>query len=188
MHNYTVSVTRQSDPQFVSFPFRFEATIHLPADEVWAQWVETVTNYRESWLWPTQYSQPTVDQSPPRAGGRLTLTYQIPNPNNPDGPKKNATYEFDLLEWDDMARAFSYRATPEHPFLAGGGHLSVSVIDDRHCRFVWAGEYKHVNQHEGKEAQGDVFAYFLCMFFTAMAQNIKKKVGYDDAPAPTTPG
>jgi hypothetical protein len=178
MHNYTFTVTRESDDQFISFPFSFEATICLPADEVWQEVVRGMVDHASGWMWPTQYSQPTVTPVPPRTGARLVLTYQIPNPKNPGGPKKNATYEFDVIALHDAQRYYEYRATPDHPFLRGGGKVSVTAVDESTSRLEWKGRYQHIAGHAGKEAQGDVFAYFLCMFFTALAQNIKQHVGY----------
>lgn len=177
MHNYTISVTREVDDDFISFPFRFEVTVKLPAAKLWEQWEMTHKNYQKSWLWPTQYSQPVLDEWPPKKGGMFRLTYQIPNPHDPSRPKKNAAYQFHILEWDNDEMLFAYRATDDHPFLEGGGSVKVSPIDDNRCRLVWEGKYRHAAGDPGKEAQGDVFAFFLCSFFTATAQNIKKQVG-----------
>jgi hypothetical protein len=178
MHNYTFTMTRESGNHFISFPFEFDATIQWPAEEVWKEVKSGLEDHASGWMWPTQYSQPSVDAPPLRRGSRLILTYQIPNPNNPGGPKKNATYEFDIIAFDDDAQRYEYRATPEHPFLRGGGAVWVTAIDSRTSRLKWAGLYQHIADHKGKEAQGDVFAHFLCMFFTSLAQNIKRKVGY----------
>ena len=177
MHNYTLKVTREVDEQYISFPFAFEVTVKLPAAELWQQWEETFADYTKSWLWPTQYSQPSLDAWPPEEGGLFTLTYQIPNPHDPSRPKKNATYQFNVLEWSTGDRRFSYRATDEHPFLTGGGTVRVAPLDEKTSYLVWEGRYRHSAGDPGKEAQGDVFAFFLCNFFTATAQNIKKQVG-----------
>jgi hypothetical protein len=183
MHNYTFTMTRESSDDFISFPFEFDATILLSADEVWSEVKGGLEDHASGWMWPTQYSQPSVDHLPMRKGSRLILTYQIPNPNNPGGPKKNATYEFDIIAFDAAARRYEYRATPDHPFLRGGGAVWVVPVDERTSRLRWSGRYQHIAGHKGKEAQGDVFAHFLCMFFTALAQNVKRKVGYDETAA-----
>jgi hypothetical protein len=177
VHNYTFSITRESDSEFISFPFSFDATIQAPASEIWEEWTTIHTDYEKCWLWPIEFSQPSVEPCPPEKNGLMTLTYQIPNPHNPKKPKKNATYQFHLLEWDDEDMKYAYRATVDHPFLIGGGSMEISVIDENSCRLHWQGLYKHVSGDPGKEAQGDVFAFFLGQFFTTMAQNIKKKVG-----------
>ena len=44
---------------------------------------------------------------------------------------------------------------------------------------VWKGKYKHLRENKNALAQGDVFAHFLCSFFTALAQNINNNIGYD---------
>ena len=178
MHNYTVSVTRNSDDDFIYFPFSFDARINLPAREIWEEWKTTHSDHDICWLWPLKFSQPTVEPWPPAKGGLQTLTYQIPNPHDASKPKKNATYQFHILEWDEEAMTYAYRATDDHPFLIGGGKLVITELDSGCCRFLWQGEYKHVTGDPRIEAQGDVFAFFLCQFFTTMAQNIKKKVGF----------
>lgn len=186
MHNYTFSMTRESDDRFVSFPFDFTLTVRLPADEVWREVREGLVDHSTGWMWPTQYSQPSIATGRLALGSRLVLTYQIPNPNNPSGPKKNATYEFDIVGFDDEARRYEYRATADHPFLQGGGSVKVTPIGPHHSELKWVGMYRHISGHKGKEAQGDVFAYFLGMFFTALAQNVKNRVGYgEDVPMPT---
>jgi hypothetical protein len=75
---------------------------------------------------------------------------------------------------------FKYRASDKHPFLQGGGTLKILPIDDHTSSFDWSGQYRHVNDKGRSEAQGDVFAFFICNFFTALAQNIKKEIGFDD--------
>lgn len=187
MHNYTFTVSRQSGTDFISFPFEFTATILLPVTDVWREVKGDLIDHARGWMWPTQYSQPSIATGEMAVGSRLVLTYQIPNPNNPGGPKKNATYEFDITAFDNAARTYEYRATPDHPFLQGGGTVTVEPVDARTSVLKWRGQYRHIAGHKGKEAQGDVFAYFLGMFFTALAQNIKSKVGYEamtsEAPA-----
>lgn len=178
MHNYSVTVSRESDRDWISFPFLFEATIPLSADDMWQEVSRAYTDGESAWMWPRQYSQPSIDTAAPREGSRLVLTYQIPNPNNPGGPKKHATYEFDILEWHNDTRRYRYEATDSHPFLRGGGTVTVSEIGPRLCRLRWEGLYRHVATDSRSEAQGDVFAYFLGMFFTALAQNVKKKLGF----------
>ena len=178
MHNYTVSVTRNSDDKYIYFPFSFDARINLPAQEIWEEWKTTHRDHEKCWLWPLKFSQPTVEPWPPAKGGLQTLTYQIPNPHDASKPKKNATYQFHILEWDNDTLTYAYRATDDHPFLIGGGKLVITEIDSECCRFLWQGEYKHKTGDPRIEAQGDVFAFFLCQFFTTMAQNIKKRVGF----------
>ena len=175
MHNYTVTVTRRTEDEFIGFPFCFEATIKLPARDVWQEWITTLTDYHKTWFWPTRYSQPSVEGGVVERGGRLVLTYQIPNPHDSSRPDKNATYEFDIIGFDDENMFFEYRATENHPFLKGGGALTVKPVEDRVSVLTWQGEYRHDTGDPRKEAQGDVFAFFLCTFFTATAQNIKKR-------------
>ncbi len=177
MHNYTVSVTRNTEDDYVGFPFFFEATVRLPASDLWQEWVDTLTDYRQSWFWPTRFSQPSLHDGIAGKGGLLVLTYQIPNPHDPSRPDKNATYEFDVLEWQDDAMYFEYRATPSHPFLKGGGGVRVKPVDEGTSTLTWQGEYRHDTGDVRKEAQGDVFAFFLCQFFTTAAQNIKQRTG-----------
>lgn len=177
MHNYTVTVTRRTDDEQIAFPFCFEATIRLPAKDVWQEWISTLSDYKKSWFWPIKYSQPTVEGGVVEKGGRMVLTYQIPNPHDPSLPDKNATYEFNILECKQDEMYFEYRATESHPFLKGGGSLQVKPIDDDISVLTWQGEYRHDAGDKGKEAQGDVFAFFLCTFFTATAQNIRKQTG-----------
>lgn len=179
MHNYTVSITRESDRQWISFPFAFEVTIRRPAAVIWDEWRRTLVDYRQGFLWADKYSQPSTDTVPPREGARLTLTYQIPNPDKP-GSIKNATYQFDITGWSDEKHFFEYRATETHPFLRGGGQVTVEVLDADSCHLRWAGTYRHAAGDPHSIRQGDVFAHFLGMFFTALAQKIRKNVPYED--------
>ncbi len=174
MHNYTITVTRRTDETAIAFPFCFEITVPLPASEVWEEWITTLTDYHKSWFWPTRYSQPTVEDGIVAKGGRMILTYQIPNPHDPSRPDKNATYEFNILECKPDDMFFEYRATEGHPFLRGGGSLEVKPVDANISLLTWQGEYSHDADDPGKIAQGDVFAFFLCQFFTATAQNVRK--------------
>ena len=50
-------------------------------------------------------------------------------------------------------------------------------VDENVSTLTWQGEYRHDAGDKRKEAQGDVFAFFLCTFFTAAAQNIRKRAG-----------
>ncbi len=180
MHNYTFEISRETDRDFIYFPFSFQATIKLLAREVWDEWILTLSDSDKSWLWPTQYSQPSVTPSPPQAGGILLNSYQIPNPHDPQKPKKVTSYDFYIEICDNDKMQFKYRATDEHPFLKGGGTLKIVPIDDHKCSFNWSGKYRHTNDHGYSEKQGDVFAFFICNFFTALAQNIKENVGFED--------
>lgn len=181
MHNYTFQIGRETDPDFVHFPFSFQATIKLSARQVWDQWIQTLSNADETWLWPTQYTQPSVTPLPPAEGGILMNSYQIPNPHDPKKPKKVTSYDFHIEKCDYEAMQFKYRASAEHPFLKGGGFLEIIPIDDDTSTLSWTGRYKHSNDHGFSEQQGDVFAFFICSFFTAMAQNIKKVVGFEES-------
>jgi hypothetical protein len=181
MHNYTFQIGRETDEEFVHFPFSFLATIKLSARDVWDQWIRTLSDSDEGWLWPTQYTQPSVTPLPPQAGGILLNSYQIPNPHDPKKPKKVTSYDFLIEICDSDTMQFKYHATDEHPFLKGGGHLSITPIDDHTSSFNWSGKYRHANDHGFSEKQGDVFAFFICSFFTALAQNIKTAVGFEDS-------
>lgn len=178
MHNYTYSMTRNSDAEFIAFPFRFEITVNLPASELWQEWENTHSDHTKSWLWPLKFSQPSVEPCPAQKGGLLTLTYQIPNPHDSSKPPKNATYQFHILAWDPAKMYFKYAATDDHPFLQGGGALQISPLSEEQCSLVWEGEYRHVANDSSAEAQGDVFVFFLAQFFNTLAQNVKKKVGF----------
>jgi len=185
MHNYTFEIGRETDRDNIYFPFSFKATIKLPVRDVWEEWIRTLSDSGESWLWPTQYTQPSVTPLPPGEGGILMNSYQIPNPHDPKKPKKVTSYDFHIEICDSDTMQFKYRATDEHPFLKGGGHLRIIPIDDHTSSFNWSGNYRHANDHGYSEEQGDVFAFFICSFFTALAQNIKKVVGFED-PADST--
>lgn len=176
MHDYTYSMTRNVDTGFISFPFRFEMTVHMPARELWQEWEDTHSNHSKSWLWPLKFSQPSVEPCPAKQGGLLTLTYQIPNPHDDSRPPKNATYQFHILAWDTEDMYFKYVATKDHPFLQGGGSLKISPLSEKSCSFVWEGEYRHQAGDQSAEAQGDVFVFFLAQFFNTLAQNVKKKM------------
>jgi hypothetical protein len=186
MHNYTFEISRETNRETVDIPFNFRSTIKLSAREVWKEWIRTLSDSDESWLWPTQYTQPSVTPLPPQAGGILLNSYQIPNPHDPKKPKKIISYAFHIEICDSDTMQFKYYATDEHPFLEGGGHLRITSIDDHTSSFNWRGKYRHANDHGYSEEQGDVFAFFICSFFTALAQNIKKAVGFEDS-AESTP-
>lgn len=178
MHNYTINVTRNSEEEFVYFPYSFEAVIGLPAAEVWLEWHRTHTDHDKCWLWPLKFSQPSVDPLPPAKGGIQTLTYQVPNPHDPDKLPHDAQYQFHIVEWDDDAMFYQYRAADTHPFLIGGGQMAITALTDDSCRFHQHGEYKYDANDPHAQRQGDVFAFYLCTFFTTMAQNIKNHVGF----------
>jgi hypothetical protein len=175
MHNYTITVTRRTDASAIAFPFCFEITVPLAAADVWQEWITTLTDYHKSWFWPTRYSQPTVEGGIVKKGGRMILTYQIPNPHDSSKPDKQATYEFDILDFRPEDMYFEYRATDGHPFLRGGGSLQVKPTENDVSVLTWQGEYRHDSDDPGKIAQGDVFAFFLCQFFTAAAQNVRRQ-------------
>jgi len=179
MHNYTFQINRETDRDHVHFPFSFQATVRLSAREVWDHWIQTLSDSDESWLWPTQYTQPSVTPLPPARGGILLNSYEIPNPHDASKPKKVTSYDFLIEACDNDAMLFKYRATDEHPFLKGGGTLNIVEIDEHSSSFNWSGRYRHKNDKGYSEEQGDVFAFFICSFFTALAQNIKKAVGFD---------
>jgi hypothetical protein len=180
MHNYTFEINRESDQDHIHFPFHFKATVLMPARAVWEEWIRTISGVEGSWLWPRQYTHPSVEPSPPQVGGMLLNSYRIPNPHDSSRPDKVTAYEFHIEICDEDAMKFKYRATDEHPFLKGGGTLTILPVDDQRCTLDWRGKYRHVNDQSGSEKQGDVFAFFICSFFTALAQNIKKAVGYDE--------
>jgi hypothetical protein len=180
MHNYTFQIGRETDRQHVHFPFGFKATVRLPARAVWDEWMRTITGVEGSWLWPRQYTQPSVRPARPQAGGMLLNSYRIPNPHDPSKPDKVTSYEFHIEICDSETMKFKYRATDEHPFLEGGGTLTIVPVHDNCSLLEWSGKYRHVNDRGRSEEQGDVFAFFICSFFTALAQNIRKAVGYED--------
>jgi hypothetical protein len=180
MHNYTFEINRESDPDHVYFPFRFQASVRLPARELWEEWLRTISGVEGSWLWPRRYTQPSVRPGPPQVGGLLLNSYRIPNPHDPSKPDKVTAYEFHIEICDNEAMKFKYRATDDHPFLEGGGTLTVVPVDEGSSLLRWNGKYRHANDHDYSEKQGDVFAFFICNFFTVLAQNIKTAVGFDD--------
>lgn len=176
-NQYTLSFSRATEGEYTCLPFSFEATVKLPAREVWNEWNRTLEHHESTWLWPTQYSRPRVDAFPPRAGGVITLVYQMPNPYDLAAPPRHLEYDFDITACDAEAMYLDYTEGAIHPFL-GGGRVSVTAIDEHSCAFRWAGMYKHLSERKSREAAGDIFAYYFNMFFTALAQNIRKNVGY----------
>jgi hypothetical protein len=179
MHHYTFNVSKQTEKEYLAYPFSFEAKVLLPADKVWDEWILTLTDTEKSWFWPLQYSQPRVESMPMAAGGLLILDYEIPNPHDGNRPPKIAQYQFHIVECDHEKRFYKYQATDDHPFLVGGGMVSVEANNTKSSNLVWKGKYKHLRENKNALAQGDVFAHFLCSFFTALAQNINNNIGYD---------
>ena len=177
MNEYRLSVGRETKGEFAAYPYHFEARIALPASDVWQQWIATLIDYDKTWLWPIQYSQPSVEAGLVERGRRVSMTYQIPNPYDSSRPPKNASHDFDILEFNDEEMLFEYGATDRHTFLQGGGAFQVKPVDDQTCTLIWSGEYRHELGDARTEAQGDAFAYYLCTFYTATAQNIRKATG-----------
>lgn len=176
-NQYTLSFSRATDGEYTCLPFSFEATVRQPAAAVWNEWLQTLSDHERSWLWPTQYSRPTVDAFPPRAGGVITLTYQMPNPYDLAAPPRHLVYDFDIVDYSADGMYLDYKEGATHPFL-GGGRVSVKAIDEHTCLFTWAGMYKHLSERKSRQAAGDIFAHYFNMFFTALAQNIRNNIGY----------
>ncbi|MXW49255.1 MAG: hypothetical protein F4X81_08310 [Gammaproteobacteria bacterium] len=176
MHEYTLSTTRESDSGLVKYPYCFEANVGMPAGNLWREWLATLVDYRNSWLWPLRYSQPSVENGLVETGGRVIMTYQIPNPYDSSKPDKNVTHEFDITQFNEGNMFFEYLTTDEHTFLKGGGSFQVEPVNEQSCALTWQGEYRHATGDARLEAQGDAFPYYLCTFFTAAAQNIRKAV------------
>lgn len=174
MHDYTFSVTRNIESGFIAYPYRFEATVWLPAQEVWQQWITTLTDHRKSWLWPTRYSQPSIADGLPDKGGRIVMTYQIPNPYDSSRPDAHVSHEFDIIEFSESDMFLEYCTTDSHAFLKGGGAFKVKPVDGKTSALTWDGEYRHDTGDARTEAQGNAFPYYLCTFFTATAENIRK--------------
>ena len=179
MHNYTISIGRETDEEFVSYPFSYETTVKLSAAELWQALLNEFKDYKQGWMWPTQYSQPTVDQFPPRKGGLFILTYQMPDPRDPDKPKQNLTYDFEILDIreTEAERYLDYGSGNHHPFL-GGGRISVTPADDGYSQLQWKGVYKFRLEKKHREEAGQIFSYYFPMFFNGFSENIKNKIGY----------
>ena len=174
MHDYTLTTTRESDDRLVKYPYRFEANVSMPAGDLWQEWLATLIDYRNSWLWPTRYSQPSVEGSVVERGGRVIMTYQIPNPYDATRPDANVSHEFDITQFNEQDMFFEYLTSDSHTFLKGGGSFRVEPVSDQSCTLVWEGEYRHDTGNARTEAQGDAFPFYLSTFFTTAAQNIRK--------------
>lgn len=48
MHEYTLSVTRESESGLARYPYRFEANVGMPAGDVWREWLATLIDHRNS--------------------------------------------------------------------------------------------------------------------------------------------
>lgn len=174
MHDFTLSVTRESGNGLVKYPYCFEAIVNLPAEDVWREWIATLIDYRNTWLWPTRYSQPSVKDGLVEEGGRVVMTYQIPNPYDSTRPDKNVSHEFDITQINEQEMFFEYLTTDSHTFLEGGGAIQVKPVSEKTSTINWQGEYRHDTGDARTEAQGDAFPYYLCNFFIATSQNIRK--------------
>ena len=174
MRDYTFSMTRESESGVVRYPYCFEADVRMPAGDVWREWVATLIDYRNSWLWPLRYSQPSVVDGLVEKGGRVVMTYQVPNPYDASKPDKNVSHEFDITQHDEQEMFFEYLTTDSHAFLKGGGSFHVKPVGEPTSALTWQGEYRHDTGDARTEAQGDAFPFYLCTFFTAAAQNIRK--------------
>ena len=179
MHNYTITIGRETDEEFISYPFGYETTVRLPAAQMWQALNQEFKDYKQGWMWPTQYSQPSVDQYPPRPGGVFTLTYQMPDPHNPSGPKQDLTYDFEILDVQETPEKMflDYGSGARHPFL-GGGRIMVTPVDESTCKLEWKGVYKFRVEKAHRESAGQIFSYYFPMFFNGFSENIKKKIGY----------
>lgn len=107
-------------------------------------------------------------------GGRVIMTYQIPNPYDSSKPDKNVSHEFGITRFNEKEMFFEYLTTDSHTFLRGGGAFQVKPVGEQACAVIWQGEYRHDTGDARTEAQGDAFPFYLCTFFTAAAQNIRK--------------
>ena len=174
MSDHTLMVSRKTEPDCIAYPYRFEATVQLPARELWAHWIATLIDYRKTWLWPTRYSQPSVSGSTVEKGGRVTMTYQIPNPYDSTRPDTRVSHEFDIAEFQDAEMLFQYLTTDAHSFLQGGGTFQVMEAGDGTSSLAWHGEYRHAIGDARIERQGDAFVHYLCSFYTATAERIRK--------------
>ena len=174
MHNHTLTVSRSTETGFVAYPYRFEATVRLPARDLWAHWIETLIDYRKTWLWPTRYSQPSVPDSKVEKGGRVTMSYRIPNPYDSTKPDARVSHEFDIVECSDEDMLFEYGTTDRQSFLQGGGVFQVTAVDNGTSLLIWHGEYRHAAGDARIERQGDAFVHYLCTFYTSAAERIRK--------------
>jgi hypothetical protein len=180
MKNYTISVGRESDSEFISYPFSYEVTVKLDAEELWQALLQEFKDYKQGWMWPTQYSQPSIDQFPPRKGGALVLTYQMPDPRDASKPKQDLTYDFEITGYQHTSteRYLDYGSGKRHPFL-GGGRMSVAPVSDTHAKLSWEGVYKFRLEKMHREPAGQIFSYYFPNFFNGFTENIKKKIGFD---------
>ena len=179
MHNYTITIGREADEEFISYPFAYETTVKLPVEELWRALLNEFKDYKSGWMWPTQYSQPSIDQFPPRKGGSMVLTYQMPDPRNPSKPKQDLTYDFEILDFvdDGEERYLDYGSGERHPFL-GGGRISVKSAGEHYSVLEWKGAYKFRLDKMFRESAGQIFSYYFPMFFNGLSENIKEKIGY----------
>ena len=179
MHNYTISIGRETDDEFISYPFAYETTVKLPAEELWQALLKEFKDYKQGWMWPTQYSQPSIDRFPPCKGGSLVLTYQMPDPRDPSKPKQDLTYDFEILDYQDTVteKYLDYGSGNRHPFL-GGGRVSVVSVDEDYSKLEWKGAYKFRLEKMHRESAGQIFSYYFPMFFNGFSENIKEKIGY----------
>lgn len=180
MHDYTISIGREHNSELFTYPFSFRTHVNQPLSEFWAALLAEFRDYESGFMWPTQYSQPSIDSFPPKAGGFLELTYQMPDPRDPDKPKMDLTYDFEILAYREGESEcyLDYGSGRRHPFL-GGGRISVQEDTPRRTELEWAGSYKFLRSKMHREEAGQIFSYYFAMFFNGFAENLKQRGLYD---------
>lgn len=180
MHDYSISIGREHNSELYAYPFSYRTHVNMPLADFWQALLDEFRDWESGWMWPTQYSQPSIDVFPPDAGRFLELTYQMPDPRNPEKPKMDLTYDFEILAYGEGTSEcyMDYGSGRRHPFL-GGGRIAAREDMPSRTELEWAGTYKFLRTKMHREDAGQIFSYYFAMFFNAFSENLKARGLYD---------
>lgn len=147
--------------------FRDCRRIALSADLVWDGLTEALSDTRNAWLWPDEFSIHEQEQLPIVEGGFFHTTYRMENPDT--GTISEFRYRYRMKRWQPEKRLFEYEAQKGHPFR-GGGVVTVTDAGPDASYLDWDGTYRYKADRGSAE---EIFSWYFPTFFRRMHQRIQ---------------
>lgn len=162
---------KEAEGKIISILFTYETRIALPAAVVLKEMEQALTDARQGWLWPHEFSVHTPDELPLREGVCFSTVYRMKNPQTGEVGEYN--YRYQLSQWKPEQGLFEYRAQKGHPFPGGGAVVTITAVDADTCMFKWDGVYTHDGRRAAAE---EIFSWYFSLFFGQLEKNIKARV------------
>lgn len=156
--------------------FRDCRRVALPADKLWDGLAEALSDTRESWLWPDEFSIHEQEELPIKERGFFHTTYRMENPDT--GRISEFRYRYRMKRWRPKERLFEYEAQEGHPFR-GGGVVTVKDADRNVAYLDWDGTYRYTADRGSAE---EIFSWYFPTFFRRMHQRIHAYIENGEAP------